>query len=542
LSVTDLKDKMYITVLKPAEAAPNDELYLLAHTRGMVHFVDRWNPDKKYIIYPEQFPSGVLDLILFDASLNPISERLVFINNKDQTEVSYKPDQESYTARSLVKNRILLNDSDGQPIVANFSVAVTSDREVQTDSLSNILTQLLLTSDLRGNIENPAFYFQNTTSSELALDLLMCTQGWRRYNIAELTHGRFAKPTIPIETIPEISGIVKNDLGGAPAKNMEVIILSVKNDYFDQTKTDKDGRFSFHGIEWPDSTSFTVSVKMKKTTTAKDLIIDREIFPKKTLPALPYAAIDRNQLAEYVEKADRQYVIENGIRMIHLPEVRIVAEKKQPSYSLFYDPSNNAGAEIITAEKIRQLGGKTNIASVLNQIPGVSVMSDGQFVTSISIRNNGFHEPLLMLDDMAIGSINDIDINSIEQIDVFKGANPWGMRSGSGVIVFHTKPGGIVTDNTKYLHIKQILPLGYQQPVEFYSPKYDTPEKLNRQTPDFRTTIYWQPIVQTDEQGEASFEFYTADESTSYTVVIEGLANDGSIIYKEGKLLIQSRN
>ncbi|MDR0231262.1 MAG: hypothetical protein LBI82_04000 [Dysgonamonadaceae bacterium] len=236
LSVNRVKDKMYVSVLKPAEATQNDELYLLAHTRGMVHFADRWHHGKNHLIQQEQFPSGVLHLILFDSGSNPVSERLVFINNQDQAQVSYLPDQENYNIRSLVKNRVTLTDSGGQPLAGSFSVAVTSDREVKPDSTSNILTELLLTSDLRGNIENPAYYFQNTTSSALTLDLLMCTQGWRRYNIAELAQGRLSKPTIPIEIAPrKISGIVKNDLLRTPAKDIEVAIYSLKHNFFEKT-------------------------------------------------------------------------------------------------------------------------------------------------------------------------------------------------------------------------------------------------------------------------------------------------------------------
>ena len=82
--------------------------------------------------------------------------------------------------------------------------------------------------------------------------------------------------------------------------------------------------------------------------------------------------------------------------------------------------------------------------------------------------------------------------------------------------------------------------MGYQSPAEFYAPKYDTPEKQRAQTPDLRTTIHWQPVVQTDSQGVASFEFYTADENTSYTVMIEGLADNGKIIRQEGKLWRQN--
>jgi hypothetical protein len=99
--------------------------------------------------------------------------------------------------------------------------------------------------------------------------------------------------------------------------------------------------------------------------------------------------------------------------------------------------------------------------------------------------------------------------------------------------VIFTKDGNINKITSKPFHIKTILPLGYQNPVAFYAPKYDTPVKRNVQTPDLRTTIHWQPVIQTDSIGVASFDFYTADEPTSYTVIIEGLANDGKIIRKE---------
>ena len=83
------------------------------------------------------------------------------------------------------------------------------------------------------------------------------------------------------------------------------------------------------------------------------------------------------------------------------------------------------------------------------------------------------------------------------------------------------------------------MPLGYQQPVAFYAPQYDTPEKRNAQTSDLRTTIHWQPVVQADNTGSASFEFYTADEQTSYTVIIEGLSDDGRIMRQEEKIWIK---
>jgi len=556
LSVNRTKDKIYVTVLKPADTKQNDSLYVLVHTRGIVHFTDRWDNEKNYIVLQsDQFPSGVLQLVLFDANLNPISERLVFINNNDQAQVSYRSDKENYTTRSLVKNKVNLTDGEGQSLTGSFSVAVTSDREVTPDSTSNILIGLLLTSDLRGNIENPAYYFTPQPPTPQppkggvsplqgvgGLDLLMCTQGWRRYNMAEVAQGNFAKPKVPIETLPEISGIVKDDLLGTTAKNMEVTIMSLKDEYFDKTKTDKDGRFSFRGIEAPDSTSFTVRVKMKKTTTAKNLIIDKEKFPKRTLRALPLTSTDTTLFAQYSEKANRQYVIENGMRVVHLPEVTVSAKKKPLKKSPYYDTTTRT----YTSDYLRYY---PNLLFALN-MPGLMVDFNSKIVET-RFMGFGGNSPLFIVDGMMIESTEEFPafeqlppVSDIAQVDILNPiqAAAYGTKAFAGAIVIYTKTIEDYKDDDKYRKdIQNISPLGYQQPSEFYAPKYDTPEKRNAQTPDLRTTIHWQPVVKTNEQGEASFEFYTADEPMSYTVIIEGLANDGSIIRKEGKLWVKDK-
>ena len=94
----------------------------------------------------------------------------------------------------------------------------------------------------------------------------------------------------------------------------------------------------------------------------------------------------------------------------------------------------------------------------------------------------------------------------------------------------------IFTDGKEKFNIKIIQPFGYQQPVDFYAPKYDAPEARENTTPDLRTTIHWQPVVKTDSTGIASFEFYTADKAVSYSVIIEGLTENGQILRHEGKL------
>ena len=285
LVARQLRDQIYVSVQKPVGITQNDELYLLAHTRGIVHLIEHLDREKNLAVIPiEIFPSGVLHLILFDAGLHPVSERLVFIHHRDQAQVAYSTDKESYTKRAFVKNNVTVTDRDGRPLAGNFSVFVTSDREVQPDSTANILTQLLLTSDLRGHLENPAGYFKNTPQSVHALDLLMCTQGWRRYNAAEFTQGRFSNPAFPLELGSEISGAVKSVLLGRPVEGVEVTAMSFTGGYFNSAHTDREGRFYLPAKELPDSTQFIVSAEPKRGMTRVDLVLDKEPFPERTIP------------------------------------------------------------------------------------------------------------------------------------------------------------------------------------------------------------------------------------------------------------------
>jgi len=122
--------------------------------------------------------------------------------------------------------------------------------------------------------------------------------------------------------------------------------------------------------------------------------------------------------------------------------------------------------------------------------------------------------------ESALDCLNTIYIGDIKNLII----------SGCSVIIY---TGPRSTDN-----IKPIIPLGYQLPVEFYSPKYDTQESINSTIPDLRTTIYWKPNVITDKKGNAKLDFYTADDTGTYSVIIEGVSEDGKLIHYIGKAAI----
>jgi hypothetical protein len=72
---------------------------------------------------------------------------------------------------------------------------------------------------------------------------------------------------------------------------------------------------------------------------------------------------------------------------------------------------------------------------------------------------------------------------------------------------------------------------GYASMSEFYSPNY---AELQQEyaTPDLRSTIYWNPRMITDSKNQkVKINFYNNDFSNSFRVVMEGMDNEGKLVY-----------
>ena len=89
----------------------NDSLYFLMHRRGTILYFSAWDKDHEYITFPEeQLPCSVIQLILFDEQMNPLSEGLVFSKNYVYTEVDFQTDKPFYEKRDKVVSTLILTD------------------------------------------------------------------------------------------------------------------------------------------------------------------------------------------------------------------------------------------------------------------------------------------------------------------------------------------------------------------------------------------------------------------------------------------------
>lgn len=210
------RETLFVGVQKSAGLPDREDLYLTVQCRGKVYYSQRWNNSEEFLRFSSgSLPTGVLHLLLTDKHNVPVSERLVFNRNKkEQVSVSLNTDKGTYAGREQVKITLDVKDKDGQSLSALLSVAVTDGRFDKGESEQNILSALLLSSDLKGYVESPAGYFAGDDFYRMQgkLDLLMMTQGWSRYQVDSLLVGKYRYPETTPEKVQEIKGYLYKGL------------------------------------------------------------------------------------------------------------------------------------------------------------------------------------------------------------------------------------------------------------------------------------------------------------------------------------------
>jgi len=216
-----------------AAASADEVVILIAQSGGSICFAGKSQPGSKSFtadVPKAKFPSGVAQFTLFSSTGEPLNERLLFIQNHDQLKLQAATDQQSYSPRQKVKIDLKSMGTDGSPVVGSFSVSVLNETKVPVDedNENSILSNLLLTSDIKGFIEKPGYYFNNENRQTASdLDVLMLTQGYHRFEWKQMLSGVDPAPMFLPEKTLEISGHLKNLLG-KPVPNGKVTLCSIR--------------------------------------------------------------------------------------------------------------------------------------------------------------------------------------------------------------------------------------------------------------------------------------------------------------------------
>ena len=197
------RDKEYLVFkLSKSPGQKKETVYLRGQLRGVVYCVASGilNDELTIKIPVKEFPlQGIAEFTLFRENMEPVAERLVYMNPDKRLYLETAMSGNIYQTREKVSLKITVKDENGQPVVANLGVTGYDKLYHEPCDPKNILTHCYLTSQLKGKIYDPGYYFESKNKDrEEALNLLLLTQGWRRYVWCEkdLKESNDAKPTV----------------------------------------------------------------------------------------------------------------------------------------------------------------------------------------------------------------------------------------------------------------------------------------------------------------------------------------------------------
>lgn len=529
---------------------------LLGLSRGQNTFLVRgkWEQQEQVISIPNyKFPSGITQFIVFDENDLPRAERQFFVFKDDLLDIELKANKDSYNKRSPITLDIQTANEKGESTKANLSVSVINANawwNEQTDRES-ILSYLLLSSELTGFVENPTYYFEESGPAvNEALDLLMLTQGWRKWDWEKVLAEEVPPVNYLIERGITISGNVKTPFG-KPAKrsNVQVVMGGLSN--FVAVQADETGRFMVGGLVFPDTAEIFIQAlnaknKVRGNQTTLDIVAPYEIQP------YPY----NNQYEEWIKSEQKEAsdflikssleqvrVIElaNGEKEYELEEVEIKSSTKDKK-EIRDDRALHTRADFILEADDLNDAFPNIFEAIRGRAPGVNVTgAPGQYNVIVRGINslNSSTSPLFLVDGTPTDAqaVESIPVTNVERIDVLKGPSTaiYGSRGSNGVIAVFTKRGSEAQElDDEVLGIIRPNLQGIQVARSFYSPNYSV-KQAEHDLPDSRTTIYWAPQLKTGEDGKLQLEFYQSDLEGKFFIIAEGITLDG----KPGRSVIE---
>jgi hypothetical protein len=568
-TVLQMKNSIESDSLEVSLAATNDVVqsdnsyFLIGKARGIICYAAVLSfKNGSYIkrkIAKKLFPTGITHFTLMTSRYQPVNERLVFIDHKDKLNIQFKQNKAGYSPRDNVELKIKVTDNTGKPVEGSFSMSVTDNAQVKADTLNqeNIITRLLLTSDLKGFVEEPGYYLSSASKEKWqALDNLLLTQGWIAYDWQEV----FNPPALAYQ--PEHEFEVKGNVFNVfnkPVKGTDVLLFSKSPSMLIDTVTDKEGKFVFSHLPIVDTPIFILKAVNKRGKSFNVGIRADEIKPP------VFTALDEPVMTPWYVNSDTallNYTKNNvlakqqkyAIKGLMLKEVKIAAKKiVKGSQNL-----NGAGnADIVIDEKeLEKLEKKTLLDLFIEKIPGFRV----NYIKDQMIYYIKYKWAVFIIDGTEFSQLNQLnDFNSLRRyFQSYSAEDIKGVevnfsdkyssvyqqkfrlfddyRRAFAFVEITTRTGNSVIENAPDMYLFKAMPLSW--PAAFYKPKYAV-KNITDHLPDLRSTIDWEPNIVTDANGEAKLSFYTADKPSTYTLTIEGSDMNGNLGAKAGKIVVE---
>ena len=548
-------------------ATPQDTLAVFISHQGRPHAYQlihcQANKPQQFTVLSRKLPAGVLQISLLNRAGNTLCDRFVFASPRAPLQISPKGLKEIYAPYAPIRCELQLNNAIGEPMPGKLSVSIRD--AVRSDYMeydNNIFTDLLLTSDLKGYIHQPGYYFtESSLRKQKELDILLMVHGWRKY---DMTQQIGISPFTPLQ-LPESQLVLYGQVKSTILKNkLKDIALSVmvKRDaeiITGQTVTDENGHFSIPLEDFEGSMEAVIQTRKVGKERNKDasILIDRHFSPATRAYGYKELHPEWGNIAHWqqeAEKFDSLYM--DSIRRVDglylLDEVEIKSKRRRQSTNMatkINEQSIDAYYDIRQAVDQLRDNGKvvTTIPEVMEKLnplfywdrkdnsctyrqKPICYIMDNKILSStevnmmlteidglasiiISKGTGGVDDEIIQNTKMS--NSNDVDVSELDKYSIF-------------YLIPLPRHDVLNKHETAALGTRQTVMQGYTPALEYYSPAYPDKE-LYMDKADKRRTLYWNPSVQTDENGKAVIECYNNQYSTPLIIQAETLSNDGKL-------------
>lgn len=550
------------------------EVYLVGQFRGEIYYSQRIMAKEGFnqeLIDVKNFPIGIAQFTLFDYNHLPKCERLIFLNQEKNLKVQISSNKKKYRPGEKVELTIQTFDQDDIPVSASLALSVVNDQLLTfaDDKQDNIVSYLLMSSDLKGKIEEPSFYFKKEEpKAAFALDYLLMTQGWRRFTWEEVLHDT-PQITILPEKFGMLSGQVIHNSTQKPEKAKVTLFEISHGRRSVQVETREDGTFDFLNLDPRFPVQLFVEGQSKNRNNLR-LLLNQEQYNLIESPsierkdvsspscmwawpdAVVYEVPDEEEIVENVEitfTADNPENIEysNAPMVTMTEDVKSLSEVVVVGYGTTSRSDITGAVEHISAESLTGNLPRMSVEQALQgRVSGLHISQksgEAKYVQVRGLNHLAFQgDPLYVLDGFPLsgnlnenfsitGNISAEDIHSIVVMKSPEATAVYGSSASGGAIVITTRRESSWNDFTLSIKKKGIsnvyLPARKFTPVrEFYTPEVKVKDSEADRT-DFRSTVYWDPAVKTDRKGEAKISFYNTDEISAFKVIAEGISSSG---------------
>jgi hypothetical protein len=502
-----------------------------------------------FSINKKLFTTGIVRLSIFGSNNVPLAERIVFVNNRDLADIKLNANALSFGAKGKNSIDIQAVTADGTAIQGNFSVSVRDYKAAGEEEAfaDNICSSFLVSSELRGSLYHPGYYFQsNADSLQDQLDLVMLTNGWRHFSWDTLLNAKPAKLQYAPERSQYIAGqiISKDKITG---EKIKLIILNQDSSkYIGLITPDSLGRFILRDyehagvsqlyVEMVDSKNHIKKATVKLLNTFADSLKNQAPQPftaDRQVPKNIVSSLGTDNAFDATHGKLLQTVVIKGKKLT--PTDEEVNEHVSPLYRSIQeytlDLVNHPAPDISIFDYIK------------GRFPGLRIIDTGGttlshmafiYLTTSTFRKVGTTEPYFYLNESpaTYDEIKYINLHDVALIRFLPPPVVFAPFNGGniGAIMIYTRNN---IDDRKNMASDEVFDKytfdGYTITREFSSPDYSIP--ANKNIADNRSTLYWQPELKTNTNGEARFSFYNSDNTNGYVIIIQGMDRDGHTGY-----------